>query len=285
LSAQVQNSQVISDRSQAALFIGTRNDPTAFGAGVARVGGEASVNRNNLSASIFNFNIYSGLDKADLGTDIQALTSVQPVISFQSQRVSERSDGRFAVSGLLTVTRLERNAMVNPGEDYSGPVYSAPQLSRSSHYATFFFAPLAVSTMPTGDAGDVVLLEAQESRPSQLLLTATGMVSGEAFPELSNAVGDSIWPPLVNDEQCSISSMGEDYHGSDCTGTVIEPLSSDALPVQTGEDYSGIQVTPPSGELITIYLHVELANSNAAATSLSENRKSMETVMHEASGW
>jgi hypothetical protein len=68
------------------------------------------------------------------------------------------------------------------------------------------------------------------------------------------------WPPIVNDEKCTEPlTVGEDFSGPQCTGNVIEAAGLPVLPVQVDDGYSGIQVVPPQGNMVTIHLGLELA--------------------------
>ena len=275
LAAQQQSFQVVPDHSTARLFIGTSEAPKSFNVAVARVSGEASIDEDSLDASSFNFKIYAGNQEPAGDSDSQALAGDQPVLSFQSQHVTRRSDGTLQVDGQLTVTQAEREALANAGEDYSGPVYGPTRLVRATHAATFIFAPLSVESAPDspGEPANVRLLEVQETQnQAGVLLAATTMVNGEAFPELASSIEKASWPAATSDVRCSMpGTVGEDYSGPQCSGNVIEPLASAYLPAQIGEDYSGTRIQPPQGNLVTIDLGLVLTSAEESNAGSHQN--------------
>lgn len=276
LAAQQQSFRTAADNSTARLFVGTRENPRSFGMGVARASGEANINTNNLEESTFNFIVYSGAEAATNDPDSQALAGDQPVISFQSQRVTEKKDGSLEIDGQLTVTQAVRDPQVSTGEDYSGPTYGAPRLVRASHPATFV---LAAWTDEPGDqapaiTSEVRLLTAQQALPaSGLVLTATSTVNGEAYPELATSIAETAWPAVTSNVQCTISSsVGEDYSGPQCSEDIVQPLSPPALPIQVGEGYSGLQVRQPTGSQITIDIALVMKTNNTGNPATSQTQ-------------
>lgn len=252
-----QTFQVISDHSTAALYLGSNSNPTSYNAGIARVSGDAQINSDDSSASHFNFTIYAaGENSGD-----------RPVISFESTTVKERSDGTLQVRGKLTVTQVERQITSGTGEDYSGPVYGPVQAIKTSHDATFVLAAAKIESTPDTESHNLALRAVQQERPeSAMLMIGTTSITGEAFPELSSSVQNTAWPIPVNNEQCSApSSVGEDYSGATCTGEVIEPAAA-VVPSQNGEDYAGVQLVPPAGDMVTIQLKLVLANTDQNST-------------------
>lgn len=270
LAAQQQTLHVAPDHSTARLFIGTRENPKAFNVAVERVSGEINIDNDNLNASSVNVRIYAANESAASDSDSQALAGIQPVFSFRSQRVTDGGDGMLRVDGLLTVTQAEHDAVVSTGEDYSGPVYGPARLVHASHAATFTFSRLALksSSDSSGPSGEAKLLKTQHVflEPA-VLFTASTSINGESFPELLVSARDTTWPLAVNDVECSIpSTVGEDYSGPQCSGSVVAPFSSPVLQVQIGEDYSGIQVEMPRGKQITIDLALVLTGAGNVAS-------------------
>jgi hypothetical protein len=57
-------------------------------------------------------------------------------------------------------------------------------------------------------------------------ISATALIGRESFPELLPAIYAAYavnWPPVIQDEHCQMpTSIGEDYAGPSCTGTVVE---------------------------------------------------------------
>ncbi len=288
VTAQQRNLQVISDDSTANLFLGSRENPTWYSAGTARVSGHVDINQDDISQSAFSFTVYPANRTLQ---DPEGAKSVsggdQPAISFQSQQVTLRNDGSLEVAGQLTVTRVFRNAVVNQGEAYAGPEYGPPVVSKSTQPATFTFArPLVQSTppesVPEGSDG-VKLLRASHPLSSTVLLTATAMVNGETFPELASSVADTVWPVPVNDQDCTApSSAGEDYSGAVCSGTIADSLAPATLPAQAGEDYAGAHFAIPSGGQVTIQLHLELADAGMVPSAGASGSGNVSAAVREA---
>src|SRR5215469_17835209 len=91
-SAQQQSFQIISDHSTSSLFLGTRENPTSFNVGVARVSGKVQIAAGDIGASRFSFTIYAA-NQTPLASHNQNLYGDQPVISFRSETVEQRNDG------------------------------------------------------------------------------------------------------------------------------------------------------------------------------------------------
>lgn len=116
------------------------------------------------------------------------------------------------------------------------------------------------------------MLTAEEALPaSELMLTGTSTLNGETFPELSAPIAQTAWPAVTSNVECAISSsVGEDYSGPRCSEDVVRPLSPPSLPIQAGEDYSGLKDQQPTGSLITIDLALALRTDNAGNTATSQ---------------
>ncbi len=166
------------------------------------------------------------------------------LICFHSKSVQRNADGKLQVTGVLTITRVDRNVDIEPTEAYSGPTYGPPIVHRVSKDASFVF------DIPAPDKNGVIQA------------SATTSMGRENFPQLVKAVVATSWPTVVQDRNCQSSSAGtEDYRGFKCTGTFMQ---ADGLPPGPGpqnlEDYSG----PPSdynavvGNHLTIVLHMRL---------------------------
>lgn len=101
---------------------------------------------------------------------------------------------------------LERNATYNPGEDYAGAAYGeivAPNVTRQVVF--------------------VIPRENLSKQNAKSEISATALIGHENFPELLPAIYAVNWPPVVEDEHCQTPiSVGEDYAGPSCTGTVVE---------------------------------------------------------------
>ena len=89
-------------------------------------------------------------------------------------------------------------------------------------------------------------------------------VDREEFPELLSAIKNTNWPPVVQNKYCYMpSTVGEDYSGAVCTGTLIAATRDDNchMPASVGEDYSGPQCTPATGNQTTIVLDLKFLHT------------------------
>ena len=274
LAAQQQNFRVVPEQSTARLFVGTRANPKSFNLAVGRVSGLANIDPDSLETSSFSFNVYAANESPAGDVDNQALAGEQPVISFQSQHVTERGNGALQVDGQLTVTVAEHEVEASAGEDYSGQ-RGTTRLVAAKHAAVFIFVPLAVSQGSSAEPADDPLLNAHQLLPeTRLLLAATTTVNGEAFPELSQSIETVAWPPATSDAHCTMpNTAGEDYSGLQCTERVVAPFPSQVLlPTEVGEDYSGIQVETTQGNQVTIELRLVLTGANRSTAASREER-------------
>jgi len=93
-----------------------------------------------------------------------------------------------------------------------------------------------------------------------LEIVGSARVDREDFPELLSAIKETNWPPVVQNKDCQMpSTVGEDYSGALCTGTVIATIGDDKchMPASAGEDHSGPQCTPVIGSQTTIVLDLK----------------------------
>jgi hypothetical protein len=146
-------------------------------------------------------------------------------------------DGNLEVSGDLTLSRVVRQVLLNPRDDYSGPVYGEPTMQTVTHEVTFTF-PL-------------------NNQAKQSEITGEARMFGENFPELFAALSETNWHPVVQDKACELPPAGEDYAGAVCTGKVVETNRSAAV-TNIGEDYHGYESAAPEGNLMTIVLNLRL---------------------------
>jgi len=277
LATPQQTFRVVPDHSTARLFIGTPENPRAFNIAVARVSGESNIDADNLYASSFSVRVYAASESPASDSDTQALAGAQPVISFRSQHLTDGSDGMLRADGLLTVTQAERDAVANPGEDYSGPVYGL-RLVHTSHAATFTFSRFAIESSADSSSGS------REVRPPKtqqvlsekaVLLTASTSINGETFPELLMSTRDTAWPAAVNEAECAIpSTVGEDYSGPQCKMSVVTPSSWPVLQVQIGEDYAGIRSETSKGNQVTIDLALVVTGADNGGAASSQDQPS-----------
>jgi hypothetical protein len=85
----------------------------------------------------------------------------------------------------------------------------------------------------------------------------------EEFPQLLDAITVDAWPSqLINDQKCtSPSPIGEDYRGSECTGTVIARVNNAVVSTgaSSGEGFYGfVPLVTPNRDKATIALDLTL---------------------------
>lgn len=275
LAAQQRDLQVIPSESTANLFLGSRDNPTSYSAGTARVSGTVEINPDDIGNSVFNLTAYAANRSADDPAAVKNMDGGdQPAISFQSQHVTLLKDGSLEVAGQLTVTSVSREAVANPDDSYSGPKFGPPVVSNTSQAATLIFAPPVVQSTPANSTpdrsdGPTLLEVSQPERKPVMELKAQATVKGEDFPELATSVAGTVWPLLINNEKCTApSSIGDDYSGAICTGTIENSISPALEPMQApGDDYAGVRQVPPSGNQVTIQFHLALADAAPASAA------------------
>jgi hypothetical protein len=99
---------------------------------------------------------------------------------------------------------------------------------------------------------------------SAIALSASTQIGYENFPGLFSAVPKTNWPAVVANQQCQMpSSVGEDYRGPQCTGSVIAATDNKNchMPSNLGEGYAGALCTPPAGNVTTIVVQLNLTEA------------------------
>jgi hypothetical protein len=235
--------QVDPQHSVARLSLGSESN--ALEIGVARVSGDVVFDSTDPGDPSVNLNINPEYGPA---ADHAKMT-------FTSERSAMTSDGKLVVTGELSVTRIERGATMDPNEAYAGPVYGDPVARTDTSEITLVFSYLRQSA----------------AHFATMHLSGTTSVSREAFPQLLDVLTQDDWPTqLVNDEKCEVpSTVGEDYSGAKCTGTVIATVTNRMVMVGSAgaEDYSGFQpaVTPdPDRGSIALDLKLKEKSSPSA---------------------
>jgi polyisoprenoid-binding protein YceI len=251
-----------SGRSNARLFQGSRANSDSVNTGVARVTGKVKLDANDLYASVFDLSIYPADEnwghvlspEGALPTGYVPHATDQTLLTFKSTRILRTGNGQLEVIGNLTLTRVERAVTATPTEAYAGPVYSDPVVRNETREITFLFpsesaahlsGPLTPATLHTKGVLEIV---------------GAARVDREEFPELRIAIKETNWPPLVQDKDCHMpSTVGEDYSGAVCTGTLNAATRDDNchMPASAGEDYSGPQCTPATGNRSTLVLDLK----------------------------
>ena len=240
--------QVDAQHSVARLSLGRGSN--AFEIGVARVSGDMFFDSNDPADPSVSLKI----------TPDNAPSAEYPTMSFTSQRSAMTSDGKLAITGELSVSRVERSVTMEPNEAYAGPQYGDPVNITETRQITLVFPN------PRQLAGENGVMQ----------FPGTTSVSREDFPELLDALTLDNWPTiLVNDEECRMpSSAGEDYSGVKCTGTEIASVSNNVvvLGVAGGEGYSGFSpAVTPDRERATIALNLKLTRQATTPASGAAN--------------
>ncbi|HXM69424.1 MAG TPA: YceI family protein [Candidatus Acidoferrum sp.] len=260
-----------STTSSARFFQGSIADPDSVNAGVALVTGRAKLDENNIGNSTFDLSIYPADERwghalrADgtLPANYVPDATDHTLMTFHSKRVRRMADGKLEVIGKLTVACVERSVTLTPNDAYAGPVYGDPVIYAETREVRFLFP--SFSSKPSSGRLSSVALDQKVS----LGLTGRAGVGHEDFPELLNAIQDTNWPSVVQNEQCQMpSTIGDDYSGATCTGTLIAATHHDncQMPaVLGGEDYSGPICTPPSGNRTTIVLDLKMLRTSSGS--------------------
>lgn len=192
--------QVDPQHSVARLSLGSGSN--ALEIGLARVSGDV---------------VFDSTDPADAIVKLKISSENGPVadqakMTFTSERSAMTSNGELVITGELSVTRIERSATMDPNEAYAGPVYGdSIAHTDTSEIALVFLNP-----------------RQRAAHVGTMQLSGTTSLSREAFPQLLEALTLDDWPTqLVNGEKCDVpSTVGEDYSGAKCTGTVIAAVTS-----------------------------------------------------------
>jgi polyisoprenoid-binding protein YceI len=259
--------------SSARLFQGSAANPDSVNTGVARVTGNVKLDPDDLDHSVFDLSIYpAGEQWTEALTSEGALpdgyvpdATDHTLLTFQSKRIVRMENGKLQVIGDLTLTRVERSVTFTANDAYAGPVYGDPVLHTETREVTFLFPSL--STTPSSDP----LGSLNPQGKSEVDLAGSADIGYETFPGLLGAIQATNWPIVVQNERSQMpSTVGEDYHGPTCTGTVIAATSHNNchMPTTVGvEDYSGPICAPPSGNQTTIVLDLRMLRTSADAAA------------------
>jgi polyisoprenoid-binding protein YceI len=271
-----------SSRSNARLFQGSRTNSESVNAGAARVTGKVKLDTNDLDASFFTLSIYPADEdwrhalspEGTLPSGYVPDSTDQILLTFNSSRILRTVDGKLEVIGDLTLTRVERTVTATPTEAHAGPVRGNPVIHNEAHEIKFLF-PSASAEHLSGP-----LTPAMQQKRGVLEIVGSARIHSDEFPELLSAVKETKWPPVVQNRDCHMpSTVGEDYSGAVCTGTLIAANRDDNchMPASVREDYSGSQCTPAAGNETTIvldlkFLHKVLAPSVGMFSGNGETR-------------
>jgi polyisoprenoid-binding protein YceI len=274
-----------STTSSARFFQGSIADPDSVNAGVALVTGRAKLDENNIGNSTFDLSIYPADERwghalrADgtLPANYVPDATDHTLMTFHSKRVRRMADGKLEVIGNLIVTRVERSVTMTPNDAYAGPVYGGDPVVYTETREVRFLFPSFSTKASSGRLSSVALSQVALDQKVSLGLTGRAGVGHEDFPELLDAIQDTNWPSVVQNEQCQMpSTIGDDYHGATCTGTLIAATHHDncQMPaVLGGEDYSGPICTPPSGNRTTIVLDLKMLRTSSGPVAQMRSGK------------
>ena len=235
--------QVDPQHSVATLSLGSEANQLQIG--LARVSGEIVFESSDPGDPIVTLKIVGDARAADYAS-----------MSFSSKRSAIRADGKLTVTGDLSVTRVERSVTMVPNEAYAGPQYGEPVARTTTRLITLIFS----------DPPQVF------SQTGAMHFSGRSTVIREDFPDLLDAIALDDWPSqLINDEKCeSPSTIGEDYHGSECTGTVIASVSNTEVPTggSGGEGFYGFEpVITPDRNKATIALDLNLTPMSTSSVA------------------
>jgi len=265
-----------STTSDARFFQGSATNPNSVNTGVARVTGEVKLDENNLDNSVFDLGIYPADENWGHALNAEGTLPAgyvpdptdHTLLTFKSKRILTTSDGKLEVIGNLTLTRVERSVTLTPNEAYAGPVYGDPVIHTETREVMFLF-PSSIATPPSEGSSPATF-----KTQSRLEVSGSAGIGRENFPELLSAISDTNWPSVVQNEHCTMpSTIGDDYSGAQCTGTLIAATNHDncRMPASIGDDYSGPLCSPPAGDQTTIVLNLKLlqAGSEPSPETLS----------------
>jgi polyisoprenoid-binding protein YceI len=253
-----------SDASSVRFFQGSKAVPDSVNTGVARVTGTVNLNTDNLNSSLVDLNIFpAGEDwgsalsaQGDLPAGFVPDVTEHTLLTFRSKRIVRTGDGKLQVIGDLTLTRVERSVTATPSEAYAGPIYGDPVIHTETREISFLFPGSGAEPLSGG------LQSAAQTTQPALDLSGSAVVVHEDLPELLSAIQDTNWPTVVENERCVMpSTIGEDYQGATCTGTVIAATDRDNCEIPAsgaGEGYSGAVCAPPAGDQTTVVLDLKL---------------------------
>jgi hypothetical protein len=160
------------------------------------------------------------------------------------------------------LTRVERTIDATPSEAYAGPVYRDPVVHTTTRKITFLFPSLSAALVSEP------LTSGTLQKDGMLDVSGSARIGHEDFPELLDAIQDTNWPSVVQNEHCqaAYSGGGEGYSGQVCTGTLIVATQADncqATYSGGGEGYGGPICTPAAGNQMTIVLDLKLLSTGS----------------------
>jgi len=228
------------EHSVARLSLGS--GPKSVEVGVARVSGNVAFSGEGAADPVVNLSFASG--KKQGGDPVE--------ISFKSKRSMMTEDGKIAVVGELSVTRIERSVYLDSNEGYYGATYGEPVATTATREVTLVLPAVADPA----------------SQGSTMKLLASARISREYFPQLLTALSPGNFSNVVvQDESCTVPAVtGEGYYGATCTGRPIETATNSVAPSTptSGEGYYGFEpAVIPDGGQATIAFDLKLTRTSA----------------------
>ena len=233
--------------------------------GFGRMNGRVELDNDNLTKSSFDIRLYPADSMTpDINEEGKFLRewvanlSNHTLVCFHSKGAVLMPDGRLKTTGQLVLTRVDRNVEITSGEGYAGPMYGPPMVHRVSHEASFVFD---------------VPAEGKDQKAGSIALSGSTSMFREDYPQLVRAVVSTYWPPVVQDKSCPApSGGGEDYRGSQCTGTLLmAPALPEAPHAANAEDVGAAQnFNAIVGNHLNIVVHMRLT-AKAAGEEMAAN--------------
>jgi polyisoprenoid-binding protein YceI len=251
-----------SSTSNARLFQNASANSELVSCGVGRVTGKVKLDANDLDTSFFDLSIYPADEnwghvlspEGTLPTSYVPDATDQTLLTFKSTRILRTQNGRLEAVGDLTLTHTDRRVTASPTEPYAGAVYGDFVIHNETREITFVF--------PSGSAEHLAspLTPVMLQKRGVLEIVGSARVDHDEFPELLRAIKETNWPAVVqNKDRHMPSTVGKNYSGTPCTGTVDAATHDNNCDVfaPAREQYSGLQCTPWTGNQTTIVLDMK----------------------------
>jgi len=216
----------------------------------AGVSGSLHLDNADVSKSTVQFTIYpAGQSPAEQSSENAAPSTL---LSFRSENAAWTSDGKLKVTGILTITHVEREATLEANDAYSGPVYTDRVVLKAAREESFVFA---IPSPPSGDAN---------ASDAAGVFTSL-QINREDLPELVSAVLATNWPAAAQEATCEAPPTASDgYSGTQCTGSQVIVPSKTRAAAYAADDYPGGGANSAEpGSIVTVALHLRLAQQSA----------------------
>lgn len=245
VSAQSAKWQIDAGHSTASIFLAQSGDgDPGLNIAVAIAAGTIEFDSADPSKLSLRLNIIPA-DQGDalldptgmLRSGAYAALSRYTVMNFQSQSALRDPNGELQLTGDVTITYVEREASSDWSIAYSGPTAITPVSKSTTRTVTFTFHKSSSEI-------------AYGRKVGWMEVIGRGKVPLEDLPNMRFWLSNSVWPRLVQDRNCytpNYSVSMRDYHGTVCTGNVVEtqPRKRVADGSASGLDYSGPRFDTP----------------------------------------